>query len=166
MLIRIGFSKPKSFWSNPLAPIIRWVTQSECNHTLFIYYDSTLKTEMVAEADIRFSVKPLATWLNKNVLIDSFVPNKANIDQAFVNLVNKYLDTPYDWGEMFGTIVPIIGKLLGQRWHNPLANNRAVDCSEAAVVVLQESHYPISEFLDPHATTPGDLLYYFKKGLL
>jgi hypothetical protein len=133
---------------------------------LFIYYDSTLKTEMVAEADIRFSVRPLATWLQSNVLIAAYVPQKGNIDQAFVNLVNRYLDTKYDWGEMFGTIVPIIGKLFGQRWHNPLANTKAVDCSESVVVVLQDSAYPNSLDLDRHTATPGDLLELFKKGVL
>ncbi len=78
-------------------------------------------------------------------------------------MCRTWLETPYDYLGLVGEAWVQLGRLLGQRWHNPSAGPHHMFCSEAATYLLQmcagasDLKTKVAT-LDPRATSPADLL--------
>jgi hypothetical protein len=63
------------------------------------------------------------------------------------------LGQPYDYLEMLGYVWVYLGKLIKQRWHNPLGSSQSFVCVE----LIMSMNLPELNQLDKHATSPQDL---------
>lgn len=162
MNTRVAFSTPKHF--NPVSWLVRKFTGSTASHAFFIYYDVDFCSDMVMEAhEVGFRIIPLAHFEKKNEILATFTP-KTSIEEGLKKVALEYLGTMYDYGGLFGGLVTMFGKWLKRKWHNPLQSSKAVFCSEAVVIALQESKYPGADGLEARDTTPQDLMNYFVAG--
>lgn len=155
MNTRIGFSTPN--WFNPVSWLVRKLTKSRASHAWFVYYDLDWKRDMVLEAhELGFRLLPYSKFKKANKVVGVF-KTKESLDEA-TNWVCDHLGEPYDFGGLIGMAFVLIGRFFKRKWKNPLQNSKAMFCSEMVVSVLQMVRFPATRHIDPHSTSPEDLL--------
>jgi hypothetical protein len=83
-----------------------------------------------------------------NVVGEFTIGREVNVKQLIGDL-----GQPYDYLEMFGYAWVYLGKLIKQRWHNPLGSQQSFVCVE----LVLSMNLPELNQLDVHATSPQDL---------
>lgn len=116
---------------------------------------------MVMEAsEFGLILTPFDKFRSKNDVIDLIEPS-ASLDTG-IKVAGTWLGEGYDFGGLIGTAFVLIGRALKRKWRNPFNSTSAMFCSEFVVKVLHASNYPNSEMFDASATTPQDLLDFFR----
>ena len=147
--ITIGFSTTNKLASK----IIRFVTRAPCSHAWLAYYDATLQSRMVMQAEAwGFEVRPWARWIRQNILIAEFRPTVAPLD---IVRLGGFLGSRYDYRAAF-----LVGffRLIGRGFKGVFKDPRKLMCSEAIIRVLSWARYRAVEGLDPETTSPGRVL--------
>ena len=155
MTTKILFSRTNKLVSRT----IRLLTRSRISHTAISYLDHVLNQRIVLEADLSgYRLIPLNLFLRENKLV-----REIEIDHDLstgLSQIANYLGSSYDFSGLFGGVFVLLGKWLGRAWKNPFQNPHAMFCSEAIVIILQNSNYPGSERLVAANTSPADLLIF------
>lgn len=164
--VAIGFSTGRGW--NPLSALIRWFTQSECSHAWLLYDDVDLRMLMVMESHITFQLVPYEAWLKDNRVVALIHPGH-DLDPGLRELALR-LGSYYDVGGLLGMLPVQLGRWLQQffrglklRLRNPWNSGRTLFCSEAVVLALHASGYPGSWQLEAPATSPQELLAFFRE---
>lgn len=146
--VTIGFSTTNKL----LSRMIRFVTRSPCSHAWIAYWDETLQSRMVMQAEAwGFEVRPWIRWERQNTLVAEFQPGRP-LD--IVKLATL-LGTRYDYRAAFLVgLARLFGRAVKGIYKDPVK----LMCSEAVVRTLQWAHYRCAADLDPETTSPGALL--------
>lgn len=158
MTTRIGFSTPKKF--NPVSWLVRKLTGSQVSHAFFVYMDSDWGEDFVMEAhELGFRIVSLEKFKKANNILRLIIPKKS-IDEGTRRVALEYVGTRYDYEELFGMIVVVVGRWLKAKWKNPFRSTSKVFCSEAVVraMLLSPGYETISLDTD---TDPQELLTWF-----
>ena len=163
MRVSIGFSTSE-WW---VSRVIRWFTGAKVSHTFILIEDATgeyptFDHEVYEAAWCGFRMSTLGKLVSGTTRIVRTVP--VNLEPASaLAMCRGWLETPYDYLGLVGEAWVQLGRLFGQRWHNPSAGVHHMFCSEAATYLLQMSAGASDlklkvAALDPRATSPADLL--------
>lgn len=155
-MIQVGFSTHRN---SLLSWLIRKLTRSEASHAWILLDETYFGTQMVLES-VGIGGFRLVTYdlfkKQKNrviALVDPGVDLEPGVHEAA-----QWLGTSYDHLGFFGAGIAVLGRWIYRRWHNPFRSASSQFCSEAVVRILQTSHCPGADSLDPETTTPQDLL--------
>ena len=156
IMVKVGFTTEPGF----ISAAIRWITQSKASHVcLIVDVDGT---ELVIEAWVYgYRVVTLDSVKAARTFVLTVTP-KTDLSQGLKDAV-KWLGEAYDYSGLFGELFVLTGRWLKKSWRNPLANPRALFCSEAVTRILRESGYPGAATLDPASTSPGDLMKFMEE---
>jgi hypothetical protein len=162
-MIKVGFSNSKTLISR----VICWLTNSKVSHTFLILEQPNgwpIKVPIVMEAAWdgfrMISLEQFQKTNNIPYIIEPVVPLDKGVEAA-----EHWLGEPYAYYTLIGMLWVLLGRFLRRTWRNPFNNPKSLMCSEAVVVVLQESGYPGADKLDPASVSPGDLLRFFQPNL-
>jgi len=144
-----------------LSWVIRWITGQPASHAWIAYWDRALRRWMVVESTYRgLEVRTSTRWQrsNRRARVWAFgVVGEARRAALADGLrwLATLLDTPYDYR---GLLWFLVRRWVRRPWQSP----RRLKCSEAHVRLLRHIEAPGAFELDPEATTPGDLLAYYR----
>lgn len=157
-MILVGFSTTNGFFSG----LVRRFTKSKASHAFLAY--EAMGIWWVLEADWN----GIKTWpLSKFQKVNKIVALLA-IKEIKPENLHKTIDLigdSYDYGTLFGSIFPLIGKWFKKKWHNPFNSPKAMICSEVVVAALQECKFPGADSLISNDCTPEDVLEFLSKAL-
>jgi len=152
--ITIGFSTTGKFMSR----VIRFVTGAKCSHAWISFYDETLGSKMVMQAEWwGYEIRPWHRWLSENILVAEFT---TDLDMSSpLREMAKSIGKRYDWFSAgFSGIKRWISKWVSSKFTlRPSRTPRKLMCSEAVVRFLRAAGSPMVMNIDPEATSPGDL---------
>ena len=157
-MIRVGFSTDTS---SIISAVVRWFTGSKTSHVWLLFDDTFFGLPMVLEsADVGFRLIPYENFKAQHntvlAVLDPPYPLDVGVREAAM-----WIGESYDYTGLVGSVFVLLGRWLKRKWRNPWASPKALFCTESVVRVMQASHYPGSETLDPTGTTPQDLLDFF-----
>jgi len=112
------------------------------------------------EAETRMRIVPWEWWLKAD-------PGKRmwvfSCNMALMPGIRRYarlVGTKYDYKNLvWHALRRVFGKLMRRPWRSP----RRLLCSELLVEIMRTAEVPGIERLDPEASTPGDLVEFWKK---
>lgn len=159
-MISAGFSTTNL----PISRLIRFFTKSKVSHCFVILDLPELDEQpMVLEAAFEgIRLVPLETFKKKNIIVETV--SLPQVTLSMLKPMFKQLGSSYDFGGLLGSTFVQIGHWIKKKWKNPFNSSHALFCSEATVVILQDSNYPNSQSLVPSETSPQDLLNFLHKG--
>jgi len=153
------------FSTNPkniLSRIIRRFTKSKCSHVALLT-DEFLGIQCVMEATlVGVALTPLQTFLARgNVIVDVVEP-EVDLREG-LRATAQLLAAAYDFSGLLGMLFVYLGRALHKRWRNPWRTSTSMFCSELVTRAMQAASYPGADQLDPHSTSPEDLLEWLKR---
>jgi len=142
-----------------LAWIIRWFTKQKPSHAWVSYWDDTLQMRMVMEAEARMRVVPWDWWIEADPGKRMWVYT-CKIDlMPGIREYAKLIGTKYDYKNLiWHALKRFLGTWLRRPWRSP----RKVLCSELLIRIFRYDKVPGAEKMDAEASTPGDLVEYWK----
>ncbi len=159
-MVFVGFSTPRRW--NPLSALIRAMTRSRTSHAWLLVEDPLFDLRLVLEAHSSgFRLVSFTRFVKENRVVAVVEP--AHPVEGGLPLAGEWLGESFDVLGLFGIFLTLLARWVRQRpWRNPFPTPSALFCSEAVVRTLKAAHYPGSERLDDEATTPADLLEFFR----
>ncbi len=160
-MVFVGFSTPR-LW-NPLSALIRAMTHSRTSHAWLLVEDPAFQLRLVLEAHSSgFRLISFTRFVKDNKVVA--VVDPAHPIEPGLPAAGQWLGESFDVLGLFGIFLTLIARWFRQRpWRNPFPTPSALFCSEAVVRTLKSAGYPRSEGLDDEATTPADLLEFFRR---
>jgi hypothetical protein len=148
--ITIGFSTTNKW----LSRVIRWVTRGRVSHAWIAFYDSSVGTRLVMQAEAwGYEVRPWHRWKHENILVAEFQPQK-QLDGS-LRWIARSLGTKYDWtSALFAGLRRWLGRWVKGRFRSP----KKLMCSEAVIRFLRHGNTLAVLDLDPETTSPARLL--------
>jgi len=144
-----------------LSRIIRKFIKSKMSHALILFYDETLKCEMVMESNRKgFIAVPAEKSLRGSTVVEA-IDVTESASELPAALADK-LGEKYDTKGMIGNLWVIIAGFFKRKIKNPWNTTNAVFCSEVIVEGLQELGYPGADQLDASVVNPQQLIDFLK----
>jgi hypothetical protein len=159
--VLVGFSTPRAF--NPLSALIRWMTHSRTSHAWMLVDDPAFETRLVLEAHTTgFRLVSFARFVKDNVVVALVEP--AQPLAPGLPAAAAWLGEAFDVLGLFGIFLALVRRWFVQGpLRNPFPTRRALFCSESVIRTMDAARYPGAGTLPPEATTPADLLEFFRK---
>jgi hypothetical protein len=148
--VTIGFSTTNKLVSR----LIRWVTRGRVSHAWIAFYDHSLGTRLVMQAERwGYEVRPWHRWRHENILVAEYRP-QTQLDNS-VCWIARSLGTKYDW-----TAALLVGlRRWLERWvKGRFQSPKKLMCSEAVIRFLQHGRITVVKNVDPETTSPARLL--------
>jgi len=160
-MVFVGFSTPR-LW-NPLSALIRAMTRSRTSHAWLLVEDPLFDLRLVLEAHSSgFRLVSFTRFVKDNKVVAVVEP--AHPIEHGLPVAGEWLGESFDVLGLFGIFLTLVARWFRQRpWRNPFPTPSALFCSEAVVRTLKAAQYPGSERIDDEATTPADLLEFFRR---
>jgi hypothetical protein len=155
--IRIGVSTPKRW--NPLSPILRRIMRTRYSHIWVLLDDALFDVDMVLGTEKQgFQLIPYDRFLKSNDVIMVYDPDPSYHLDVGLRAVAPLIGEPYDGLGLVGMAWVMFGRWLKRKFRNPLANPKALFCSESVAMVLVKSAVPEAAMLVPERATPEDVV--------
>ena len=159
-MITLAFSRPKR-WTL-LSWAIRRFTKSRVSHCLIGVTVHGIRMFLHCTAG-GVKLTPRKKYERENDIVHEF-PFRTDVSGPLVHAY-QHLDDAYDYAGLFGFAWVIIAwRLFARRIRNPLANARAMWCSEFALHLNHEGLLVEFEGLDPELTHCQHLLDRIRPG--
>ena len=155
MSVQVGFSTSE-WW---VSRVIRWFTKAKVSHA-FLYSPFAELGDVAEAAWCGYRISTLTKLTSGTTRV---VTMKTPVVPLKMEIAKQWLDTPYAYAALFGEAWVCIGRLFRKMWKNPFPDPHHMFCSEAIVLLMQQSGYPGADKLDAVSTSPDDLLRFMEE---